>query len=74
MKMKLWQIKAMSLTYSCFAIPTFNLVKNEFSSGILLANGNTREKLVRMDDSIRRAIDRYYDVVGEARVFDTFSL
>ena len=71
--MKLWQIKAMSLRIM-FADTNIQFSEEEFSSGILLANGNTREKLVRMDDSIRRAIDRYYDVVGEARAFDTFSL
>lgn len=71
--MKLWQIKAMSLRIM-FADTNIQFSEEEFSSGVLLANGNTREKLIRMDDSIRRAIDRYYDVVGEARVFDTFSL
>ena len=71
--MKLWQIKAMSLRIM-FADTSIQFSEEEFSSGVLLANNNTREKLIRMDDSIRRAIDRYYDVVGEARVFDTFSL
>lgn len=71
--MKLWQIKAMSLRIM-FADTGIQFSEEEFSSGVLLANGNTREKLVRMDDSIRRAIDRYYEIVGEARVFDTFSL
>ena len=71
--MKLWQIKAMSLRIM-FADTNIQFSEEEFSSGVLLANGNTREKLVRMDDSIRRAIDRYYEVVGEPRAFDTFSL
>jgi hypothetical protein len=37
----------------------------EYDSGVLTANANTREKLVRMDDSLRRAIDLYNTLVEQ---------
>ena len=43
--MKLWQIKAMSLRIM-FADTGIQFSEEEFSSGVLLANGNTREKLI----------------------------
>jgi len=71
--MKLWQIKAMSLRIM-FADTSIQFSEEEFETGVLLSNGNTREKLIRMDDSVRRGIDRYYEIVGSPRVFGTFSL
>jgi hypothetical protein len=38
---------------------------SEYDSGVLNANSNTRDKLVRMDDSIRRGIDLYNTIVEQ---------
>lgn len=57
--MKLWEIKAQSLRIM-FADTDIEFSRDEFESGSIYNNGNTREKLVRMNDSIRRAIDLYY--------------
>jgi hypothetical protein len=62
--MELWRIKGQALRLM-FADSDLNFDYDEFNDGVLLANGNTREKLVGMDDSVRRAIDLYYNHVGE---------
>jgi hypothetical protein len=62
--MKLWEIKAQSLRLM-FADSDIQFSEAEFTNGAIRLNANTAEKLVRMDDSIRRAIDLYYSYVGE---------
>lgn len=57
--MKLWQIKANALRIM-FADTDLEFSENEFIDGIVYDNPNTREKLIGMDESIRRAIDTYY--------------
>ena len=41
----------------------------EYDAGTLTSNANTREKLIRMDDSIRRGIDLYNTLVEQETVF-----
>jgi hypothetical protein len=62
--MKLWEIKAQSLRLM-FADTDIDFSEQEFEEGIVYDNANTREKLIRMNDSIRRAIDLYYQYKGE---------
>lgn len=62
--MKLWEIKAQSLRLM-FADSDMNFDEHDFTEGIVYNNSNTREKLVRMNDSINRGIDFYYRFVGE---------
>lgn len=62
--MKLWEIKAQSLRLM-FADYDMQFDYEEFADGIVYSNSNTREKLIRMEDSIRRAIDLYYNIVGD---------
>lgn len=62
--MELWEIKANALKLM-FADTDVQFSKEEFESGVLYENGNTRDKLVRMNDSIRRAIDLYYTYCGQ---------
>lgn len=62
--MELWDIKASALRLM-FADTDINFDKEEFENGSIYENGNTREKLVRMNDSIRRAIDLYYHYNGQ---------
>ena len=62
--MKLWEIKAQALRLM-FADTDIEFSLAEFTSGTIYENSNTREKLVRMEDSIKRAIDLYYQYVGE---------
>lgn len=62
--MKLWEIKANALKLM-FADSDVQFSKEEFENGSLKSNGNTRDKLVRMNDSIRRAIDLYYQYTGQ---------
>lgn len=69
--MKLWKIKAQALRIM-FADTDIQFSEEEFSSGVLITNGNTMEKLVLMEDSIRRGIDRYYEIVGEQRGLKEF--
>jgi hypothetical protein len=61
--MKLWEIKAQALRLM-FADTDIQFSELEFSNGSIRQNPNTREKLVRMEDSIRRAIDYYYQYCG----------
>lgn len=58
--MKIWEIKAQSLRLM-FADSDIQFSEEDFSSEKIYDNPNTREKLTRMDDSIRRAIDLYYE-------------
>ena len=69
--MKLWEVKAQALRLM-FADTDLNFNATEFEDGTLMANGNTREKLIRMNDSIRRAVDLYFHYVGEGSFFDVF--
>lgn len=62
--MKIWEIEAQSLRIM-FADSDLNFSEAEFNNGTIQANPNTRDKLVRMVDSIRRGIDLYYSIVGE---------
>ena len=61
--MELWEIKAQALRLM-FADTDIYYTREDFESGALYENGNTKEKLVRMNDSIRRAIDLYNDYTG----------
>lgn len=62
--MKLWEIKAQSLRLM-FADTDIEFSENEFQTQTIYTNANTREKLVRMTDSIKRAIDLYHQYNGE---------
>ena len=62
--MKLWKIKAEALRLM-FADTDIEFSLEEFTSRTIYENSNTREKLVSMDESIKRAIDVYYNFVGE---------
>jgi hypothetical protein len=62
--MILWEIKAQALRLM-FADTDVEFNENEFTTGTIYTNANTREKLVRMNDSISRAIDLFYQYNGE---------
>jgi hypothetical protein len=62
--MKLWEIKAQALRLM-FADTDVQFNFAEFQNGAIYANANTREKLIRMNDSIRRAIDLFFQYNGE---------
>lgn len=62
--MKLWDIKANALRLM-FADSDIMFSEEEFESGAIYENGNTRDKLIRMNDSIARAIDLYYQYCGQ---------
>jgi hypothetical protein len=66
--MKIWEIKAQALRLM-FADTDIEFSEEEFDDGSIYANANTREKLIRMEDSIRRAIDLYYSYKGETALF-----
>jgi hypothetical protein len=57
--MIIWEIKAQALRLM-FADTDVNFSYAEFEDGTIYSNSNTREKLMRMNDSIARAIDLYY--------------
>jgi hypothetical protein len=61
---KIPEIKLQALRIM-FADSDVSFTQNEYDTGVLSANPNTRDKLVRMDDSIRRGIDLYYNIIGE---------
>lgn len=71
--MKLWEIKAQSLRIM-FADTDVEFDEEDFLSQAIYNNANTREKLVRMEDSIRRAIDLFYQYNGEMIRITTGSL
>lgn len=62
--MKLWEIKAQALRLM-FVDTDIEFSEQDFKDKVVYSNANTREKLVRMDDTIRRAIDLYYQFNGE---------
>lgn len=62
--MKLWEVKAQALRLM-FADTDLSFTEEEFTSGTLYNNPNTREKLIGMDDTIRRGIDMFYQYNGE---------
>lgn len=62
--MELWEVKANALRLM-FADSDLSFSKAEFESEVVYFNGNTRDKLTRMNDSIRRAIDLYYQTCGQ---------
>jgi hypothetical protein len=66
--MKIWEIKAQALRLM-FSDTDLEFSEEEFENNAVYNNANTREKLVRMDDSIRRAIDMYYIYKGEITLF-----
>jgi hypothetical protein len=47
-----------------FADSDIEFSYEEFQNGVIRENANTREKLVRMDDSVRRAVDYYFQYCG----------
>lgn len=57
--MKLWEVKAQALRLM-FADSDVEFNFEEFENESIYNNSNTREKLVRMEDSIKRAIDIYH--------------
>ncbi len=61
--MKLWEIKAQALRLM-FADSDIQFSQTEFSDGTIYANSNTRDKLVRMTDSVRRAVDLFFQYCG----------
>ena len=66
--MKLWNIKAEALRIM-FADTDIQFSIDEFSGEKeIYNNANTREKLVLMEASIRRAIDQYYKFAGQPTV------
>ena len=71
--MKLWEVKAQSLRLM-FADSDMEFSEQEFAEGVVYSNFNTRDKLIRMDDSIRRGIDIYNNKVGQRIKFDNFGL
>ena len=71
--MRLWEIKAQALKLM-FVDSEMEFSETEFSSGTVYDNYNTKEKLVRMEDSIRRGIDLYYNLVGVPILVDMFEL
>jgi hypothetical protein len=62
--MKLWEIQAQALRLM-FADSDLQFNLAEFQNSVISSNPNTRDKLVRMNDSIRRGIDTYYSIIGE---------
>lgn len=62
--MKLWEIKAQALRIM-FADTGLEFSQTEFEDGTITANDNTREKYVRMNDSIQRALDYYFAFCGQ---------
>ena len=71
--MKLWEIKAQALRLM-FADTDMMFDYTEFENRAVYENVNTREKLVRMEDSIRRAIDLFYEYVGQSQTFASYVL
>lgn len=71
--MQLWEIKAQALKLM-FSDSDIQFSEEEFTDGTIYANANTGEKLVRMTDSIKRAINFYYFYVGTPILFDDFVL
>ena len=69
--MKLWEIKAQALR---LMFTDFDIQFNEtdFTDGTIYSNPNTRDKLVRMQDSIQRAINLYYQQVGSTTAVEVF--
>jgi hypothetical protein len=71
--MKLWEVKAQALRLM-FADTDIEFSELEFQTGTIYTNANTREKLVRMNDSIKRAIDLFYQYNGEQTKMTTQGL
>jgi hypothetical protein len=72
--MKLWEIKAQSLRLM-FADSDLQFSQAEFANAIVYNNANTKEKLIRMNDSIARAIDLYYQYNKEqTKIWDNVPL
>ncbi len=61
--MKLWEIKAQALRLM-FTDFDLQFVESDFVDGTVYQNPNTRDKLVRMQDSIQRGLNLYYQQVG----------
>jgi hypothetical protein len=72
--MILWEVKAQALRLM-FADTDVNFSYAEFEDGTIYSNSNTREKLMRMNDSIARAIDLYYHYNKEqTKIWDDIPL
>ena len=71
--MKLYQIKAQALRLM-FADSDTNFSIEDFKEENLINNPNTRQYLVGMDESIRRAIDLFYQFNGEISQMTVLSL
>jgi hypothetical protein len=71
--MKLWEVKAQALRLM-FADTDVEFSFEEFQSGAIYQNANTREKLIRMNDSVKRAIDLFFQYNGEISQMTTISL
>jgi hypothetical protein len=52
-----------------FADSDINFNEEEFTTGVLEENPNTNEKLIRMNNSISRGIDKYYQIVGQRKSY-----
>jgi hypothetical protein len=71
--MKLWEVKAQALRLM-FADTDVEFSFEEFESGVIYENANTREKLIRMNDSVKRAIDLFFQYNGEISQMTTRKL
>jgi hypothetical protein len=61
---KIPEIKLQALRIM-FADSDVSFTQAEWDNNVLSSNPNTRDKLIRMDDSIRRGIDMFYNIRGE---------
>lgn len=68
--MKLWEIKAQSLRLM-FADFDIKFNENDFIDQTIYSNPNTRDKLIRMEDSIQRGLNLYFQQVGASTGFLT---
>lgn len=72
--MKLWEIKAQALRLM-FADTDVEFSYTEFEDGVIYENSNTKEKLIRMNDSIARAVDMYFQYNREqSKIWDNVPL
>lgn len=71
--MKLWEIKAQSLRIM-FTDTDVEYSETDFSSRVVYENANTKDKLVRIEDSIRRAIDTFYLYLKEPTTYSEVGL
>jgi len=65
--MKLWEIKAQAFKLM-FTDSDLQFNESEFVEKVIEQNSNTRDKYIRMHDSINRAIDIFYDYCGDYKI------